>query len=105
MLKWLEKWYLSNCNGDWEHCFGLIINYTSNQEWYVSIDLDETDAEDLVLEKHEIHNSEDDWMIYQIKNRCFQGAGDSTKIRQILSIFKDLIDKIEVNNTSSNFDV
>lgn len=93
MLKWLEQWYLSNCNGDWEHCFGLRIKYTTNQGWNVSIELDETDAEDLVLASHEIYNSDTDWIRYKIEKRCFHGSGDFTKIKQILLVFKELIEK------------
>lgn len=24
-IKWLEKWYKDNCDGDWEHFYGIRI--------------------------------------------------------------------------------
>lgn len=24
-LKWLQEWYIQNCDGDWEHCYGIEI--------------------------------------------------------------------------------
>ena len=38
LLKWLEKWFFFNCDGEWEHGYAMyIINKGSN--WEVKIDL------------------------------------------------------------------
>lgn len=30
ILKWLENWYSSNCDGDWEHLYGITIRTLDN---------------------------------------------------------------------------
>lgn len=41
MLKWLENWYSSNCDGDWEHGYGIRIETLDNPVWAVRINLEE----------------------------------------------------------------
>ncbi|OAX48412.1 hypothetical protein gpAD87_09590 [Paenibacillus sp. AD87] len=41
-LKWLQNWYLENCNGDWEHSYGVKIDTVDNPGWSVEIDLTDT---------------------------------------------------------------
>ena len=38
----LQKWYSANCNGDWEHSFGVVIETLDNPRWLVKIDVEET---------------------------------------------------------------
>ena len=33
IINWLEEWYVSNCDGDWEHTFGITINTIDNPGW------------------------------------------------------------------------
>jgi hypothetical protein len=32
---WLEQWYFRQCNGDWEHTHGIIIETLDNPGWAV----------------------------------------------------------------------
>jgi hypothetical protein len=36
---WLAEWYIKNCNGDWEHQYGVKIETLDNPGWHVEIDL------------------------------------------------------------------
>lgn len=36
---WLEHWYLNNCDGDWEHSYGVNILTTEERKWNIKIDL------------------------------------------------------------------
>lgn len=38
-LAWLGKWYLAQCNGDWEHSHGVKIDTIDNPGWSLTIDL------------------------------------------------------------------
>ncbi len=41
-LERLQEWYLSQCNGDWEHSCGVTIESLDNPGWRVRIDLEST---------------------------------------------------------------
>ena len=45
-IKWLQEWYKSNCDGDWEHLFGVQITTLDNPGWLIEIDLTDTDEEE-----------------------------------------------------------
>ena len=63
ILQWLSGWYASQCDGGWEHIYGITIDTLDNPGWTVSIDIYETEMYDREFE--EIHNykSDDDWKI------------------------------------------
>lgn len=42
VLQEIQSWYISNCNGDWEHSFGVSIDTLDNPGWSVRIDLADT---------------------------------------------------------------
>jgi hypothetical protein len=42
LLEWLQGWYRSQCNGDWEHCYELVIETLDNPGWSISIPLEGT---------------------------------------------------------------
>ena len=39
MLEWLQDWYLKQCDGGWEHEYGIKIETLDNPGWKVIIDL------------------------------------------------------------------
>ena len=43
----LQEWFASNCDGDWEHDFGIRIETMSDPGWMVTIDLEETNLEEM----------------------------------------------------------
>ena len=47
MLERLQRWYLYRCDGDWEHSFGITIETLDNPGWMVTIDLQDTEWQDL----------------------------------------------------------
>lgn len=87
-FKWLENWFKSNCNGDWEHCYKNVkIETLDNPGWSVSINLAETTLEDKTFERIEINNGDDDWMVCLIQDGKFKGWGDTGKLGSIIEIF------------------
>jgi len=88
VLKWIEKWYQSNCGADWEHVYGVKIETLDNPGWKVSIDLADTPLKGKVFEKVDVDNG-DDWIMCRAVNDIFDGAGDPFKLEEILKIFKE----------------
>lgn len=89
VLNWLMAWYKSNCDGDWEHLFGVKIDTLDNPGWSIDIDLLDTPLEDKTFKMIEKNNGEDDWFFCQVKDNVFSGRGDPDKLNSILEIFKD----------------
>ncbi len=88
LIKRLQNWYKNNCNGDWEHSYGLNISNVDNPGWTVTIDLEETPFDNSIFEKS-FHNGDDDWLIIKVKDKKFEGHGDANKLETILAIFLD----------------
>ncbi len=92
MIDWLQKWYSNQCDGDWEHEYGIRIETIDNPGWIITIDLASTNFESLEIPYTRIENAENDWMDYGIKDKIFSGAGDSLKINDIINKFKEIVE-------------
>jgi hypothetical protein len=86
-LKEIQIWYSSECNGDWEHSFGINIQTSDNPGWIVEIDLLETNLADRGDFFHEDRQSEDDWVIIRISNSKFTGSCDPNNLNKVLKDF------------------
>ncbi|MEK6699780.1 MAG: immunity 53 family protein [Nitrospirota bacterium] len=87
LLSWLERWYLKNCNGDWEHSYGIKIETLDNPGWSVEIDLADTNLELRYFEVVKIQRSESNWIVCQIEDDIFKGRGGPENLTEILDIF------------------
>ena len=51
----LERWYAAQCNGDWEHTYGVTLETLDNPGWYFKVELADTylsdRAFDAIVEK------------------------------------------------------
>ena len=87
VINLIESWYNSNCDGEWEHVWGIKITTLDNPGWCVEIDLSDTKLEG----KHfnDIYNiiDDNDWIDCRVEDNIFIGGGDSFKLGDILSIF------------------
>ena len=92
MIEWLENWYKSQCDGDWEHMFGVKIDTLDNPGWTVKIDLEDTVLEDKPFDFYRKYVSEKDWIICQVKNCKFKAGGDPHKLGEIIRIFKEWVE-------------
>lgn len=92
LLEWLQNWYREQCDGDWEHLYGIKIDNIDNPGWMVKIDLLETELEDRIFEKVKNDLADDDWILCFVKNGIFEGHGDINKLVEILTIFKNWVE-------------
>ena len=89
----LQNWYKSNCNGDWEHSFGLSINTLDNPGWLIEIDLEETKLAGKQFANVDIEmDSKNKWISCKIENNVFIGACASDYLEQVLLLFLDWAD-------------
>jgi hypothetical protein len=98
-LNWLQDWYHSQCDGEWEHSYGIQIETLDNPGWIITIDLLETELEDCEFLEISAKRSDNDWINCLVKNGKFQGAGGSLNLLEILNVFKEWVEsKISFEN-------
>lgn len=93
ILNWLIEWYSSQCDGDWEHCYGVKIYTADNPGWCVDIDILGTSVEGKEFSLFQYDNGDADWIICKVKDGRFIGAGDSSKLEEIIQIFKEWVEQ------------
>jgi hypothetical protein len=92
-LEFLQDWYSSNCDGDWEHSFGIKIETLDNPGWAITIDLENTEWEDLQFSKSE-ELSEDDWFNISAKEKKLIAYCDSKKLVYLLDRVKNILSPV-----------
>ena len=90
-LSWLQRWYERQCDGTWEHAYGIKIETLDNPGWHVQINLVGTPHDSAVRETA-ADNSETDWLRCSIQNRLFNGYGDPGKLEKIIEVFRGWVE-------------
>jgi hypothetical protein len=83
----LNAWYVSNCNGRWEHEYGISLQTLDNPGWSISIDLKETKLAGKVFQKIWVENDEDDWIHCEIKDEKFIASASPVNLQLMLRKF------------------
>lgn len=91
-FSWLQSWYDSQCDGEWEHSYGIEIETLDNPGWIVIISLIETELEDREFQKVLFERSDRDWVNCLVRDNKFQGAGGSLNLLEIVNIFKKWVE-------------
>jgi len=94
-LQEISEWYHAQCDGDWEHEYGIKIETTANGGWLVRCDLEFTELGHLELPIIEKRKNDDDWSTIKIMNKQFIGSGDFQKLEFLLS---ELLKFIKLNS-------
>ena len=70
-LSELQDWYVAQCDGDWEHSYGVSVATLDNPGWSVRIDLHGTTIATRTFERHEAHRTQDDWLVCRLDSGAF----------------------------------
>lgn len=98
-LSWLQQWFSAQCNGEWEHGFGITIENLDNPGWIVKICLEGTGLEFARFDPVKTKVSESDWIQCRIVERQkglphssnyrrFEGFGGALNLADILKTFR-----------------
>lgn len=90
-IRKLQRWYNKQCNGSWEHQYGVSIDTLDNPGWTVVIDLVGTDLESMRMEPIVEERDDTDWLNCRIENARFIGNGGPLKLESIFNLFVDLL--------------
>lgn len=93
LLKALEKWYLSQCDKDWEHMYGVTIDTLDNPGWRITIDLCGTGLEQKRFETVNIESSNTNWIQCNVSGSKFIGAGGPENLEDIILIFLNWVNE------------
>ncbi|RAV10133.1 immunity 53 family protein [Paenibacillus contaminans] len=92
LIKWLEDWYSSQCDGDWEHSHELKIGTIDNPGWYVFISLLDTDLKNKPFDPIILERNENDWFQCKLNNGSFEGVGGPSNLEEIITVFKNWVE-------------
>jgi hypothetical protein len=101
----VQNWYLSNCDGDWEHEFGIRIDSLDNPGWWVKIDLRGTGLEHAQFSERsygvvgEAGIDGNEWLVCKVVDGLFDGAGGPTKLGEILLVFLSWAEELTADKT------
>jgi hypothetical protein len=73
-LTWLQGWYAAQCDGEWEHEYGVTLETLDNPGWFLKADLSGTEMDGVPLAKNEIHRAEHDWLTTRVVENRFEAA-------------------------------
>ena len=86
-LQELQRWYHSQCNGDWEHSYGAKIGTLDNPGWSVIIDLTDTKLASRPFAEVERLEHETEWIHCRVQGGKWEGAGGPFMLEEILRTF------------------
>jgi hypothetical protein len=89
-LTWLQDWYSSMCNGDWEHQNGIEISTIDNPGWHLRISL--KGLRPLKSGLTRTRERESDWLQCAVKEDFFEASGGPTNLNDMLGVFREWIE-------------
>lgn len=96
----LEHWQKYTCNQESSEDIGSVeVASCDNPGWWVKINLKKTKFEHCAFEvisrnvSSDKHPLADDWLYCEISGSVYHGAGDPAKLKTILRIFIDWVEK------------
>ena len=101
-LAWLQTYYQSLCDGEWERQYGFKIENVGNPGWLVEFDLIYTEMEDFHFDAVRIERSETDWVFCDIRDKVFQGSCGATNLVELLAIFRNWVEANALPRSSEN---
>src|SRR5262245_3462080 len=88
-LEELQRWYESQCDGDWEHTYGIRVGTLDNPGWSVEINLEETKLEHRAFTPIRDLKPEQTWIDCTVSDGMFRGRGGVPMLGRILRVFLD----------------
>jgi hypothetical protein len=87
-IEWLQAWYMSQCNDEWEHQYGVVLTTFDNPGWDLQVDLEHTYLEGRPFERVKIERDEHDWVHASIEGKRFVAACGPLNINEAIFHFR-----------------
>jgi hypothetical protein len=101
----LQEWYLSQCNEDWEHTYGVAIGTLDNPGWSFDVDLTETDLDGRTFAPVEYGIGADsvegdqNWISCQVVSNKFTARGGPRKLDEMILTFVEWANECRPNKS------
>ena len=92
LLSRLEGWYVSQCNGVWEHDQRFTLGTIDNPGWMLTINLAETEWVHRTFKKVQIERSEHNWLHCWLEGQEFRAACGPLNLREMIETFLWFVD-------------
>lgn len=96
----LQEWYASQCDGDWEHQFGIHLDTLDNPGWKLTIDLEGTDLEMAQYTTQRWQRTDQEWIWCEVKERRFEARGGCRNLVDALQEFLGWADSVTASNST-----
>ena len=99
-LEQIQHWYANNCNGLWEHSYGVRIDTLDNPGWELSVDLADTPWASLNVPRARKERSETDWIDFRVSDSKFLGYGGPLNLEELIEVFLELVSRNSPHRTA-----
>ena len=86
-LTLLQAWYLAQCDGEWERCFGIQIANIDAPGWRMEIELEGTHLEHCAFETVFVDRSDTDWLRCSVDEKTFHGYCGALNLSEVIGHF------------------
>lgn len=89
----LQDWYRAQCNGDWQHSYGIEISTLDNPGWSLTIDLTDTYLQHMAfkaVEQGKIANDTsdpEDWFVCKVEGQRFLAFCGPRNLEGVIGLF------------------
>lgn len=88
VLRWLQRWYVAQCDGEWEHRWGVEVGTLDNPGWTVRIDVRGTALEHRGYSRQSVKRGGDDWAEAWRSQDAFEAACGPRNLGEVLMMFR-----------------
>ena len=88
LLKSLQDWYVSRCDGSWEHTYGVSITTLDNPGWAFNVDLTDTNLFHRPFNEITFEGAEkNDWYVCKVNGTKFEGYCGPNRLGDVIAVF------------------
>jgi hypothetical protein len=89
LIRQLQEWYLANCDGDWEHSYGIEIGTLDNPGWSLKVDLLGTSCAGRTFTDMSVGDSETDtsWYVCRVVENRYESYGGALMLDTMIEQF------------------
>lgn len=88
VFKQLQNWYSRECDGEWEHTYGISITTLDNPGWGLEIDLADTALEKRSFETVRVRRNEiDNWYECRVTEKKFKAYCGPMNLDEVIGEF------------------
>jgi hypothetical protein len=97
----LATWFEAQCDGNWEHHYGVVLESLDNPGWRLTVDLKSEHPDVLLISEGEPPGPQTgnvggrSWLVCEVRQNRFLAAGDPTRLEELVRRFNMFIESSE----------